>query len=1195
MYTKRWKLATLERVKIQSDLIGDYELTQMFDIDKLGLSWLNYNKKGTTEFEEGSVEYYQNQLLEGYLTLLTDKDTAQILHRSIDNDTKLLKDLIAELEENGGERETPYGFYSLSTQTERKNDYITGKIGIGPFALNNNNHILTMLYGVKFKDIPGSIMSELDLTDLSKREDFEHNSILSWISALINAHVDIAKDPYISRLNVNPFTYNLVNTLIRTGFGRNTFYFTTQPIMKELAKAYMNAQSAYMADPNKTQYTLQSEAITQTAKQYFENEELPILKGVSFDNLSKYVYSNPGLSAVISDAFKQIVDQNVLRANANKSMDTVDGIVIKQGETNVELTANQVQYIMYLGYLLMDPYAKSVSSLVKYSKIDTKKQGNNYVEQQLYKQGFTELFYGDAAGELFDENSLKDMADRSYIGFKTRAAINITADILKGHFLQATTGFNNARLAILNMIGRTGSKDLKLNNKITYAISAAIKSQIINSYAEERNPNNPTYIRDLVSESFEENLQYHIDQGSNEIQLSNDMKYKPSSYLGGTIYINVEAATVDTVKPGAKIGSGVTVYAVRDLENGKSEYTFACTIIGYNDDNNSVITNYVRPNSVTDGTVVKMTGGKNTIYDRFNNLRVEMSNNPDYADILDNSGEPRNMLLRSLIPGRTFEYAYPTIKPTLFTESPDTYSNLKFLKLFNALDNNGVESNYIINAWDQLLHDTKHPALQKFAEDLVIYAFVTSGDKGGFTKFFKQVPLSWRKESGYGAQIQDWMNDLSVGDIDAEILEDAILNNWFDNDFVRTYYLIDKDNKPQFTAYSGQVNTGYGVYKETVSFPVILAAIRQEQSQRTVINTKGEDVNVVDTKFVPTIDPNDAPLFIKIPRKINSYNKEGQRKFTVYRLQDIATHRANDGSLVQYPVYVKINPKGVELKGGYLMTEYGRNDAIQEERVADIEALEGVYKVDDFISRQDLDQYKANFSEYYSQTIEDLNYQYLINKLGREEFEKRLAKLNNQKPASDTFDEQDIPDVWVKEGDVPAYYEGDITPEKDVIFVFGSNPEGRHGAGAAKVAVDKFGAVYGQGEGLQGNAYALPTKDLRVKENNSYRSISPQQIIENIKKMYEVAKQNPDKTFKVAYKPGPKLNGYTDEELISMFKSAGEIPSNVQFSKGWIDMWNDVIETPEWQYTEESWKSDTELTEEELKEAEEYKKLCEGE
>ncbi|MBR2476452.1 MAG: hypothetical protein IKB57_08000, partial [Bacteroidaceae bacterium] len=43
------------------------------------------------------------------------------------------------------------------------------------------------------------------------------------------------------------------------------------------------------------------------------------------------------------------------------------------------------------------------------------------------------------------------------------------------------------------------------------------------------------------------------------------------------------------------------------------------------------------------------------------------------------------------------------------------------------------------------------------------------------------------------------------------------------------------------------------------------------------------------------------------------------------------------------------------------------------------------------------------------------------------------------------------------------------------IFVFGSNLEGRHVGGAARIAYDKFGAIWGQGVGLQGNAYAIPT------------------------------------------------------------------------------------------------------------------------
>src|SRR4051794_5875036 len=49
------------------------------------------------------------------------------------------------------------------------------------------------------------------------------------------------------------------------------------------------------------------------------------------------------------------------------------------------------------------------------------------------------------------------------------------------------------------------------------------------------------------------------------------------------------------------------------------------------------------------------------------------------------------------------------------------------------------------------------------------------------------------------------------------------------------------------------------------------------------------------------------------------------------------------------------------------------------------------------------------------------------------------------------------------------------------VFVFGSNLAGRHGKGAALWAVKHRGAVYGQGEGLQGNSYAIPTKDEKLR------------------------------------------------------------------------------------------------------------------
>ena len=142
-------------------------------------------------------------------------------------------------------------------------------------------------------------------------------------------------------------------------------------------------------------------------------------------------------------------------------------------------------------------------------------------------------------------------------------------------------------------------------------------------------------------------------------------------------------------------------------------------------------------------------------------------------------------------------------------------------------------------------------------------------------------------------------------------------------------------------------------------------------------------------------------------------------------------------------------------------------------------------------------------------------------------------------------------------------YEGKVNSlAPNQVFVFGSNPEGRHGAGAAQLAKNKFGAKYGQGRGTQGQSYGLVTKNLTpgfvepstgIKyEEAGEKSVSPEQIIENIDELYQTAMANPDKEFLVSdytTAPGKKnLNGYTGQEMADMF-SAYPIPSNVVFNK----------------------------------------------
>lgn len=138
---------------------------------------------------------------------------------------------------------------------------------------------------------------------------------------------------------------------------------------------------------------------------------------------------------------------------------------------------------------------------------------------------------------------------------------------------------------------------------------------------------------------------------------------------------------------------------------------------------------------------------------------------------------------------------------------------------------------------------------------------------------------------------------------------------------------------------------------------------------------------------------------------------------------------------------------------------------------------------------------------------------------------------------------------WIVNSKV-NFYTGDISPSPNTIFVFGSNPEGRHEAGAAKTAKNLFGAEYGIGEGLQGNSYAIPTKYLRV---SGTRSISEEDIKKNILNFYKFAETRKDLSFHVAYRNvgTVSLNGYSGLEMINMF-NCGVPPSNVLFSEEWV-------------------------------------------
>jgi hypothetical protein len=101
----------------------------------------------------------------------------------------------------------------------------------------------------------------------------------------------------------------------------------------------------------------------------------------------------------------------------------------------------------------------------------------------------------------------------------------------------------------------------------------------------------------------------------------------------------------------------------------------------------------------------------------------------------------------------------------------------------------------------------------------------------------------------------------------------------------------------------------------------------------------------------------------------------------------------------------------------------------------------------------------------------------------------------------------------------------------DEIFVFGSNLAGMHGGGAAYAAWRKFGAIMGQGVGLQGQSYAIPTMQGGVETIRPY-----------VDEFIAFAKAHPELFFYVT-RIGCGIAGFRDEEIAPLFTAAKGVPN----------------------------------------------------
>lgn len=123
------------------------------------------------------------------------------------------------------------------------------------------------------------------------------------------------------------------------------------------------------------------------------------------------------------------------------------------------------------------------------------------------------------------------------------------------------------------------------------------------------------------------------------------------------------------------------------------------------------------------------------------------------------------------------------------------------------------------------------------------------------------------------------------------------------------------------------------------------------------------------------------------------------------------------------------------------------------------------------------------------------------------------------------------------------FHKDNTLPQNGETFVFGSNLAGRHGAGAANIALKKFGAIYGEGIGKVGNSFAIPTKN----HNLEVLPIETIEVYVGFFLWYAYCNQF-EEYFLTSI--GCGLAGYTPDQIAPMFKHASD---NISFPDTWKD------------------------------------------
>jgi hypothetical protein len=297
------------------------------DLSKKYVKGLKYVKPSK---ENPNKKQLQNELFEIYYEVLSSPLSYVDMMSGIDGSS--LKDEINRLH---GKREdlTNLQLIDPTYQLRIKFDNIVGKSGVGLTANQMVDHVYGQISGLTMND-PASLahirkyvkVRQDGTIDLSQIFDTEGNKITDSISMFLNAYVDIAKDPYVTKGNFNSYTSNITFFLLRAGMPlKHVISFVGQPILKQLVAEYESTLSSLPSTANKRQTLKESiDNVKRKLNERIDKATLQLSNFAGTENIGNQLATTDTVAGSMKS--KSVLDTALLNSSTyEKLLDFLNG------------------------------------------------------------------------------------------------------------------------------------------------------------------------------------------------------------------------------------------------------------------------------------------------------------------------------------------------------------------------------------------------------------------------------------------------------------------------------------------------------------------------------------------------------------------------------------------------------------------------------------------------------------------------------------------------------------------------------------------------------------------------------------------------------------------------------------------------------------------------------------------------------